>query len=107
MPCGSSSANNSVLRGPATGPVQTVPMSGTLAVPHGVAADASDNIYVAEIRGHRVVKIAPSGEMSVVAGTGEAGSGPGMLNKPAAVLVHDGLLWIADLENHRIVGVVL
>jgi hypothetical protein len=34
---------------------------------------------------------------------GEAGPGPGQLNRPAAVLVHDGNVWVADLDNHRIV----
>jgi len=98
-------ASNTVLRKPVAGPLQTVIMSGTLAVPHGVASDSAGNVYVAEIRGHRVSKISPSGELSVVAGTGEAGSGPDQLNKPAAVLVHDGLLWIADLGHHRILTV--
>lgn len=77
-------------------------MSGTLNVPHGVASDAAHNIYVAEIGGHQVAKIAPNGDLTIVAGTGVAGGGSDELNKPAAVLVHDGLLWIADLENHRI-----
>jgi len=98
-------ASNTVLRKPVGGALQPVTMEGTLAVPHGVASDAAGNVYVAEIRGHRVSKISPSGEVYVVAGTGEAGSGPDQLNKPAAVLVHDGLLWIADLGNHRILTV--
>ena len=29
------------------------------------------------------------------------------MNKPAAVLVHAGWLWIADLDNHRIVAVAV
>jgi hypothetical protein len=45
--------------------------------------------------------------MFIVAGNGEAGSTPGQLNKPAAVLAHAGLLWIADLGNHRIVTLPL
>jgi len=100
-------ASNTVLRKPVGGALQPVTMSGTLAVPHGVASDSAGNVYVAEIRGHRVSKISPSGEVSAVAGTGEAGGGPDQLNKPAAVLVHDGLLWIADLENHRILTLPL
>ena len=32
-----------------------------------------------------------------------AGTGPDQLNRPAAVLVHDGSVWVADLDNHRIV----
>jgi len=94
--------NNTILRGFADGRIQTVNMTRALKVPHGVTSDSAHNIYVAEIRGHRVVRIAPDGETIVVAGSGEAGIAPDELNRPAAVLVHDGLLWIADLDNHRI-----
>jgi hypothetical protein len=38
---------------------------------------------------------------------GEAGSDARHLNRPAAVLVHAGWLWIADLDNHRICAVEL
>lgn len=94
--------SNTILRGRADGEIQTVAMTGTLKVPHGVTSDASGNVYVAEIRGHQVVKIAPNGDTTIVAGSGVAGRASDELNRPAAVLVHDGLLWIADLDNHRI-----
>jgi hypothetical protein len=42
-----------------------------------------------------------------VAGTGEKGSSPTQLSRPAAVLVHAGHLWVADLDNHRIMVVPL
>ena len=70
-----------------------------LAMPHGIDDDAAGNVYVAEIRGHQVARL---GEDSPFAGTGVAGLDSNQLNKPAAVLVHDGYLWIADLGNHRI-----
>ncbi len=94
--------NNTVVRQRSDGQLETVKMSGTLDVPHGVSADVARNVYVAEISGHRVVKILPNGDMTIVAGTGIAGGGSDELNRPAAVLAHDGLIWIADLENHRI-----
>lgn len=94
--------NNTILRGRADGQVSTVGMTATLKVPHGVTSDSVDNVYVAEIRGHRVVRIAPDGVTTVVAGSGEPGREVEELNRPAAVLVHDGMLWIADLDNHRI-----
>ena len=73
-----------------------------MAMPHGIDDDAGGNIYVAEIRGHKITRIDDKGETSQFAGTGVAGLDTGQLNKPAAVLVHDGHLWIADLGNHRI-----
>lgn len=73
-----------------------------MAMPHGVDDDANGNVYVAEIRGQQITALSPNNSVSQVAGTGVAGSGPGQLDKPAGVLVHDGYLWIADLNNHRI-----
>jgi DNA-binding beta-propeller fold protein YncE len=70
--------------------------------PHGIAADPAGGVWVAEIGAHRVVHIAPDGSVRRIAGTGNAGPGPQELNQPAAVLLHGGLLWIADLGNHRI-----
>lgn len=94
--------NNTIVHQRSDGRVEIVNMSGTLNVPHGVASDAAHNIYVAEIGAHQVAKIAPNGDLTIVAGTGVAGGRSDELNKPAAVLIHDGLLWIADLQNHRI-----
>jgi streptogramin lyase len=73
-----------------------------MAMPHGIDDDSDGNVYVAEIRGHKVTRVGTDGKTGVFAGTGEAGLGADQLNKPAAVLVHDGYLWIADLGNHRI-----
>ncbi|MCW8925455.1 MAG: hypothetical protein OQJ84_04295 [Xanthomonadales bacterium] len=73
-----------------------------MAMPHGIDDDEAGNVYIAEIRGHKITRVDASGKASLFAGTGEAGLAPEQLNKPAAVLVHDGYLWIADLGNHRI-----
>ena len=73
-----------------------------LAMPHGVDNDTDGNVYVAEIRGHLVTQLIDGKPAKQVAGTGVAGAGPHQLDKPAGVLVHDGYLWIADLNNHRI-----
>ena len=53
------------------------------------------------------VAVTPDGRVSPVCGEGEPGSGREHLNRPAAVLVHDGRLWIADLDNHRISSLAL
>jgi len=73
-----------------------------LAMPHGVDDDSDGNVYVAEIRGQRISQLVEGKAAKQVAGTGVAGVNPEQLDKPAAVLVHDGYLWIADLNNHRI-----
>ena len=73
-----------------------------LAMPHGVDNDVDGSAYVAEIRGHQITQLIDGKPAKQVAGTGVAGAGPDQLDKPAGVLVHDGYLWIADLNNHRI-----
>lgn len=73
-----------------------------LAMPHGVTGDVHSMVYVAEIRANRVTGLAKGKKAVIVAGTGVAGNGLDQLDKPAAVLQHDGYLWIADLNNHRI-----
>lgn len=93
--------NNSVLRWQPGSKVQTVATDNTLKVPHGVAEDVQGAVYVAEIGSHQITRL-DNGHGERIAGTGVPSNGPDQLNKPAAVLVHDGLLWIADLNNHRI-----
>ncbi len=81
-----------------------------LAMPHGIAVTPSGHLAVAEMYGHRILRFDPgtsSGEVATYCGTTEDGLGEGRLKKPAAVLAHDGRLWIADLGNHRIVTVPL
>jgi hypothetical protein len=54
-----------------------------------------------------VLAVDSRGHVTPVAGTGQPGNHPQALNRPAAVLVHAGWLWIADLDNHRISAVPL
>jgi DNA-binding beta-propeller fold protein YncE len=79
-----------------------------LAMPHGLAVLPDGALAVAEMYGHRILRIDPgTGAVSTFCGGPEPGSGEGQLRKPAAVLAHAGRLWIADLGNHRIVTVTL
>jgi len=91
-----------VLRWSPGGPGEILAPNTDMAMPHGVADDANGNVYVAEIRAHQITELTAGKTVKRVAGTGVAGLSPDQLNKPAAVLVHDGYLWIADLNNHRI-----
>lgn len=85
----------------------TLKIEGALHTPHGVAAGPDGTVYVADMNAHQVVAIDREGRLTRVAGTGEKGPTEGQLDKPAAVLVHAGHLWIADLDNHRITVVPL
>jgi DNA-binding beta-propeller fold protein YncE len=94
--------SNRIRRWSAAQGLTTLPNHTPLDRPHGIATDPAGGVWVAEIGAHRVVHIAPDGSVRRIAGTGSAGAGPQELNQPAAVLLHGGLLWIADLGNHRI-----
>lgn len=82
--------------------VTTFALQDTLNTPHGIAIDENKNIYIADMGTHRILKIDTSGRFKTIAGTGEMGTNLEELNKPAALLVHEGNLWIADLNNHQI-----
>jgi len=82
--------------------VTTLSLKDTLSTPHGIAIDSEGNIYIADMGTHRILEVNPDGEVKPIAGTGKLGHGLLELNKPAAVLVHAGYLWIADLNNHQI-----
>jgi streptogramin lyase len=97
-------AGNNTLRAVTPeGTVATLATDNPLATPHGVASGPDGTIYIADMGSHRVLSIDANGRVRTVAGVaGEAGGDATHLRKPAAVLVHAGWLWIADLDNHRI-----
>ncbi|MDX2444517.1 MAG: SMP-30/gluconolactonase/LRE family protein [Bacteroidales bacterium] len=82
--------------------ISTVPLQGSLKTPHGIAIDAKKNIYIADMGTNRIMKIDSQGKVEPIAGTGKPGTDLANLNKPAAVLVHAGYIWVADLNNHQI-----
>lgn len=85
-------------------------MLAMLNEPRGLTADVLGNVYVADMRNHRIRKIGADGILSTVAGNGSAGFGgdggpatSAALNFPVAVTVDAaGNLYIADSLNHRI-----
>ena len=76
----------------------------------GVARDSRGNLYVSDAAGHRVYRIAPTGERTVIAGNGSAGfSGDGGIATSAEIDTPTGLaideldrIYIADTGNNRI-----
>ncbi|MEM7125161.1 MAG: hypothetical protein AAF702_02465 [Chloroflexota bacterium] len=83
----------------------------TLSSPRGMALDQSGNLYIADSENHRVYMVPKNGgQLTVFAGTGEAGydgdGGPptqAQLNSPTDVSVdYDGAVYIADTKNNVI-----
>jgi len=95
-------AGSHLIRRFADGRLTTIRTDRPLNTPHGVAAATGGRILVAEMGAHRISLIDPSGHVTTIFGSGAPRSDPQGLNRPAAVLVHHGLLWIADLDNHRL-----
>jgi uncharacterized protein (TIGR03437 family) len=99
----------------AGGGASTLAGGSNFYTPVGGAVDATGNVYVADLNSNVVRVISPSGSVSTLAGTGNAGfSGDGgpaasaQLNSPQAVAVDGaGNIYIADTGNYRIREVTL
>ncbi|MFF1377448.1 hypothetical protein [Streptomyces sp. NPDC058308] len=78
--------------------------------PTDVAVDGAGNLYIADRHNHRIRKVTPDGNITTVAGNGNAGfisdGGPAVatpLNYPWSVTVDEaGNLYIGDTNNHRV-----
>ncbi|MEZ5216398.1 MAG: hypothetical protein R2715_07365 [Ilumatobacteraceae bacterium] len=78
--------------------------------PYGIGVDGSGNVYIADTSNHRIRKVAGSGIITTVAGTGSSGfSGDGgaatsaKLSGPYAIKVaSNGDLYISDTGNGRV-----
>lgn len=100
--------NNRILRITPSGVVTT--LLDHLASPRNVLVDIAGNLYFSEFAGHQVRKLSSDGSISVVAGTGLAGSdGDGgfatqaRINAPAGLALDNaGNLYIADSGNHKV-----
>ena len=87
-----------------------LPRTAQLNLPHGVAADALGNWYVADTANNRIRKVQPGGNLFTIAGNGNASyfgdGGPatkGSVNQPQGVAVDAaGNVYIADTLNHAV-----
>ncbi len=76
--------------------------------PTGLAIAPDGSIYVADSGNHRIRQITPAGQVSTLAGSGEAGSNDGPVaeaefNTPTNLALDPlNQIWIADTGNHRI-----
>lgn len=93
----------------------TTPQEDGIAFPHPAdeAMDAAGNRFVADRYGNRILRIAPGGEVTVLAGTGQAGDTDGdaasarfSLPMGLALDAH-GDLYVADTGNRRIRRITL
>lgn len=77
-------------------------------IPAGICMDARGVLYVADRGNHRIRKITAEGEVSTLAGNGEAGFADGnetaaKFNAPTGIAVDsEGFVYVTDLLNNRI-----
>jgi sugar lactone lactonase YvrE len=84
--------------------------SARVSAPNGAAFDQAGNLYFADRDDNRVAKVSPSGVLTTIVGTGQAGSSPnGALARAAQIshptaIVFDraGNLFIADFNGNRV-----
>jgi sugar lactone lactonase YvrE len=81
-----------------------------LNIPHSIALDGDDNLYIADIGNHRIRKVdAKTGTITTIAGNGErqppvdgqAAAGKPIIG-PRALFVDGSTLWIALREGHAV-----
>jgi DNA-binding beta-propeller fold protein YncE len=81
-----------------------------LNIPHSIALDGDDNLYIADIGNHRIRKVdAKSGVIATIAGNGEkrppidgqTAAGKPMIG-PRALFIEGGTLWITLREGHSV-----
>ena len=76
--------------------------------PTAVTVATDGTLYVADSGNHRIRSISPTGEVSTIAGTGEAMftdgvAGAARFNTPSGLTLEtDDVLHVADTQNHRI-----
>src|ERR1700730_9791877 len=77
--------------------------------PKGLAYDGDDNLYLADTENHAIRRVnVKTGTITTVLGTGERGTCPDAnpatckLSRPHGVLFANGVLFVADSENHFI-----
>jgi sugar lactone lactonase YvrE len=65
-----------------------------LEMPHGISSDNKGTLFIADMGANKILKIEADKKVTVLEDSD--------LNKPAAVLFDNNLLWIADLYHHQI-----
>jgi DNA-binding beta-propeller fold protein YncE len=74
--------------------VEKLTLDNKLNMPHGITSDNNGSLYVADMGTNEILKIESDKKVTLIEDKD--------LNKPAAVLVDQGWLWIADLYNHQV-----
>ncbi len=81
--------------------------SATVSRPTSVAIGPDNSIYISELTGNKIRRVAPNGIITTFAGTGELGFADGpaataKFNQPEGMWMVGNDLYVADALNHRV-----
>ncbi len=65
-----------------------------LKMPHGISSNSNHTLFIADMGANKILQIDSDKKVTTLENEN--------LNKPAAVLFVDNILWVADLYNHQI-----
>jgi gliding motility-associated-like protein len=92
-----------------TGPINGIGAAAQFKSPYGLAIDASDNIYVADMGNNLIRKIAPNSEVTTFSGSGQSGTQDGTATtgrfanpKYIAMDVNNNILYVTGTTNNHI-----
>ncbi|MEN8187709.1 MAG: hypothetical protein ABFR05_11320 [Bacteroidota bacterium] len=80
--------------------IKKLELDKTLKMPHGITSDNKGTLYVADMGDNAIYKIENDKKVTKIKASEE--NGFGNLNKPADVIIINGVLYVADLYNHQI-----
>jgi sugar lactone lactonase YvrE len=83
-------------------------LAAQFALPAGLTVDTRGNVFVADTNNYKIRKIAPTGTVTTIAGSGAFGSidgvgGAASFGQPSAIAISEnGMLYVTDSGTQRI-----
>ncbi len=80
--------------------IKKLQLDKEIKMPHGITSDNNGTLYIADMGANTIYKIVNDHAVTKIKATSL--NDFDNLNKPAAVMIFNNILWVADLYNHQI-----